>query len=411
MPGVMAGGGHGGGQRRDGQRGARPAQAGTARDQHGPGRATRRRRDPRRGAGSGDAGGPRRGRRRRRRASRRRRDAAGTRDRGPARDSGRARRPSRGCRRLRIAPPVARPAPATPSYTRNNPPAARRTSRTPPAQQAFISQIAPGAMAAQSRYGVPAAVTIAQAIDESGWGQSALAIRDNNLFGIKGTGPAGSDVLPTQEFENGQWVTRQRRLSRLPQRGREHCRSRPAAGHRPELSARHGRPAPSRRVRDRPDRRLRDRSAVRLEPHRASCGCTTCTNMTRRRRPRRLRRFRAGPPIRPGTVSQARDRSVRAAYGQSGRNGQPGRSGRAHDLTGSQGAATIPGVLDAYTAGPGRTAPAAQSSGRSGPRRPASARGRGSRLAGRSGCPARAGTCRRSRRPLRPPSSPRRRPR
>ena len=65
-------------------------------------------------------------------------------------------------------------------------------------QQAFISQVAPGAMAAQSRYGIPAAVTIAQAIDESGWGQSALAIRDNNLFGIKGAGPAGSDVLPTR---------------------------------------------------------------------------------------------------------------------------------------------------------------------------------------------------------------------
>ena len=59
----------------------------------------------------------------------------------------------------------------------------------------------------QSRYGVPAAVTIAQAIDESGWGQSALAIRDHNLFGIKGTGPAGTDMLPTQEYQNGQYVT------------------------------------------------------------------------------------------------------------------------------------------------------------------------------------------------------------
>jgi flagellum-specific peptidoglycan hydrolase FlgJ len=74
-------------------------------------------------------------------------------------------------------------------------------------QQAFIDEIAPGALAAQKQYGIPAAVTIAQAIDESGWGQSQLARQDNNLFGIKGTGPAGSVLMPTQEFENGQWVT------------------------------------------------------------------------------------------------------------------------------------------------------------------------------------------------------------
>jgi flagellum-specific peptidoglycan hydrolase FlgJ len=75
------------------------------------------------------------------------------------------------------------------------------------AQQAFIGEVAPGAIAAQQRYGVPASVTIAQAIEESAWGQSALATTDHNLFGIKGTGPAGSDPLPTQEFENGQSVT------------------------------------------------------------------------------------------------------------------------------------------------------------------------------------------------------------
>ena len=97
--------------------------------------------------------------------------------------------------------------PATPTYTRNPPPTAANHVPDTTSQQAFISQIAPGAIAAQSRYGIPAAVTIAQAIDESGWGQSALAIRDNNLFGIKGTGPAGSDLLPTQEYQNGQWVT------------------------------------------------------------------------------------------------------------------------------------------------------------------------------------------------------------
>jgi flagellum-specific peptidoglycan hydrolase FlgJ len=76
------------------------------------------------------------------------------------------------------------------------------------AQQAFISLVAPGAIAAEQRYGIPAAVTIAQAIDESGWGQSELATADHNLFGIKGAGPVGSDTRPTREYENGVWVTR-----------------------------------------------------------------------------------------------------------------------------------------------------------------------------------------------------------
>jgi flagellum-specific peptidoglycan hydrolase FlgJ len=74
-------------------------------------------------------------------------------------------------------------------------------------QQAFISLVAPGAVAAQQRYGVPASVTIAQAIEESAWGQSSLAADYHNLFGIKGTGPAGSVTLPTQEYENRSRVT------------------------------------------------------------------------------------------------------------------------------------------------------------------------------------------------------------
>jgi hypothetical protein len=93
-----------------------------------------------------------------------------------------------------------------PSYTRHDQPPAGVPGTA--AQQAFISLVAPGAIAAQQRYGIPGAVTIAQAIDESGWGQSELATADHNLFGIKGTGPAGSDMRPTQEYENGIWVTR-----------------------------------------------------------------------------------------------------------------------------------------------------------------------------------------------------------
>jgi flagellum-specific peptidoglycan hydrolase FlgJ len=112
-----------------------------------------------------------------------------------------------------------KPAPAKRSRPSTTPPAASpsgssassssRQHATPGTrdQQAFISLIAPGAVAAQQRYGVPASVTIAQAIEESAWGQSSLAARYHNLFGIKGTGPAGSVTLPTQEYENGSWVT------------------------------------------------------------------------------------------------------------------------------------------------------------------------------------------------------------
>jgi flagellum-specific peptidoglycan hydrolase FlgJ len=93
------------------------------------------------------------------------------------------------------------------AYRRHHPSPLHKPPSETRAQQAFIDQVAPGAIAAQHRYGVPAAVTIAQAIDESGWGQSQLAAQDHNLFGIKGTGPAGSVPLPTQEYVNGQQVS------------------------------------------------------------------------------------------------------------------------------------------------------------------------------------------------------------
>jgi flagellum-specific peptidoglycan hydrolase FlgJ len=114
------------------------------------------------------------------------------------------------------ATPKAKAAPARPAGATPKAPAPAsaqggqsRGGGTPltPAQQAFIAAVAPGAVAAQRLYGVPASVTIAQAIDESGWGQSSLAAGSHNLFGIKGSGPAGSVTLPTQEFEGGQWIT------------------------------------------------------------------------------------------------------------------------------------------------------------------------------------------------------------
>ena len=103
------------------------------------------------------------------------------------------------------APKPARARSSAPSRpARATPVAAAPTS----AERTFIEQIAPGAMAAQRKYGVPAAVTIAQAIVESGWGSSTLAAQDHNLFGIKGTGPAGGAFYPTTEYVNGRPVTR-----------------------------------------------------------------------------------------------------------------------------------------------------------------------------------------------------------
>ena len=79
----------------------------------------------------------------------------------------------------------------------------------PATGNAFIDRVAPGAVEAARRYGIPASVSIAQAILESGWGRSSLAQKANNLFGMKGTGPAGSMSIRTREHVNGRdvWVT------------------------------------------------------------------------------------------------------------------------------------------------------------------------------------------------------------
>lgn len=73
--------------------------------------------------------------------------------------------------------------------------------------QQFIARIAPYAVATKNRTGISAALIIAQAALESAWGGSQLAVRANNLFGVKGRGSAGSVTMPTTEFVNGRPVT------------------------------------------------------------------------------------------------------------------------------------------------------------------------------------------------------------
>jgi LysM repeat protein len=76
-------------------------------------------------------------------------------------------------------------------------------------QERFIASIAPAAVKSADQTGVPASVTIAQAILESYWGSSRLATDANNYFGIKAQphgGPAGSVTFNVWEVLNGRNV-------------------------------------------------------------------------------------------------------------------------------------------------------------------------------------------------------------
>ena len=74
------------------------------------------------------------------------------------------------------------------------------------AQKAFLDSIHDGAISTWKQYGVLPSLTAAQAIIESGWGQSSLASQYHNLFGIKGSYNGHSVTLPTREVYGGSSV-------------------------------------------------------------------------------------------------------------------------------------------------------------------------------------------------------------
>lgn len=64
-------------------------------------------------------------------------------------------------------------------------------------KKGFFAALLPAALESERKYGVPAEVILAQAALESGWGKHAIG--GYNIFGIKGSGPAGSVSLATHE--------------------------------------------------------------------------------------------------------------------------------------------------------------------------------------------------------------------
>lgn len=70
----------------------------------------------------------------------------------------------------------------------------------------FLESIHQGAVDGWKQFGVLPSLTGAQAIIESGWGQSALTTQGHNLFGIKGSYNGQSVTMPTYEYYGGRYV-------------------------------------------------------------------------------------------------------------------------------------------------------------------------------------------------------------
>ena len=71
----------------------------------------------------------------------------------------------------------------------------------------FINSIKDAAVQVANKYGLYASLMIAQAGLESAWGNSALATKAYNLFGVKWTGRGAYITMPTQEYYGGSYHT------------------------------------------------------------------------------------------------------------------------------------------------------------------------------------------------------------
>lgn len=82
--------------------------------------------------------------------------------------------------------------------------AAVSTAQTKSPQERYIEEYADLAVSEMYRSGVPASITLAQGMLESGNGQSALALRSNNHFGIKCHNNWGGERVYHDDDEKGE---------------------------------------------------------------------------------------------------------------------------------------------------------------------------------------------------------------
>lgn len=83
-------------------------------------------------------------------------------------------------------------------------------------QLVWLKCMVVAAQLSQRKYGVPASVTLAQAILESGWGSSQLARRCNNFFGVKALPGQAYEQFTTREVVTGRSVNELARFAKYP---------------------------------------------------------------------------------------------------------------------------------------------------------------------------------------------------
>ena len=83
-------------------------------------------------------------------------------------------------------------------------------------RQKFIDQVKDGAIRGWEKYQILPSLTISQAILESDWGRSGLAVQGNNLFGVKGSYKGNSVTMKTKEYIDGKWITVDAAFAKYP---------------------------------------------------------------------------------------------------------------------------------------------------------------------------------------------------